>query len=322
MAKSNLAKDYQAIRIGSLAGDEPTTFDTFLKVGDRYVLYCRNGQIFDGDRLFRLKEKNIATLHIRATEQIQYNLYLQRNIEKAYSQDQNIPIDIRTSIVISYNCDLIEQMFEALDDQDLYRQIKDSSTKYVDFICNQSQAFESVMKIPNSDASISLHGARVGALAISLAEKLKLIDNNRPIHLLAFGCFIHDLEHIHSGFDYRRELKSLSKEDLKMYKKHPMDGAARLQEIKFFDPLVRQIVLQHEELMDGSGFPKGLKEDDMDPLMLVAGIANSYDRLVSFENKNPKEALKFLLIDKMGAYPLPFLQGLQGLLKERGLVTE
>jgi HD-GYP domain-containing protein (c-di-GMP phosphodiesterase class II) len=69
--------------------------------------------------------------------------------------------------------------------------------------------------------------------------------------------------------------------------------------------------------MDGSGFPKKLTGDDVDPMVLVVGAANAYDRFTTFQGLNPKGALKALLIDKVGAYPLKDLQTLQNILKSQ-----
>src|ERR1700735_1646661 len=85
--------DYIPVRIGSLASGHSTTFDTYVKAGQRYVLYCRNGDVFELPRLGRLKEKKIESLFILPTDQIPYNLYLQENLERAYRRGQGEPIE-------------------------------------------------------------------------------------------------------------------------------------------------------------------------------------------------------------------------------------
>jgi HD-GYP domain-containing protein (c-di-GMP phosphodiesterase class II) len=93
-----------------------------------------------------------------------------------------------------------------------------------------------------------------------------------------------------------------------------------LQGAKFLDQLVLSIITQHEEHADGTGFPKGLHEKDMDPLVVIVAMANAYDRLICFAGRSPKDALKNLLIDKLGAFPLPVLQNLQAILKRHAQV--
>lgn len=315
------AKDYQAIRIGSITGDTQTPFDTYLQVGKRFVLYCRNGDFIDGDRLNRLKQKNIANLFILKTDMSAYEAYTKRNADLAYTHSHGTALDIRADAIVVYNCRLIERFFANLENEDVYLELKSSSRRFLDFVSMEQDGMRALMNVPNPELKVSQHGVRVAAMAVALAKAMNWADNNRPIHLMVMGAFLHDLDFAATGFDYRRPLNSLSAEETATYRNHPMAGAKRLQEISYMESLVQQIILQHEEHADGSGFPKGLKESEMDPSVLFVGIANAFDRLISFEKKEPKDALKWLLIDKMGAYPLELLQALQNLLKSRGIVA-
>lgn len=315
------AKDYRAIRITSITGDTQTPFDTYLQVGARFVLYCRNGDFIDGDRLNRLKQKNIATLYILKSDVGAFNAYTKRNVDAAYNFASNIPIDVRAAAIIAYNCHLIESLFADLGNEDLYLELKSSSRRFMDFIVVEPDGMKALINVPTPDLKISQHGVRVGAIATALAQAMNWVDNSRPVHLMIMGAFLHDIEFAFSDFNYRRPLSSLNKEETVNYRNHPMGGAKRLQEIKHMESLVHQIILQHEEHADGTGFPKGLHEDEMDPSVLFVAIANAFDRLITFDGKDPKDALKTLLIDKMGAFPLPLLQALQRLLKTRGIVA-
>jgi HD-GYP domain-containing protein (c-di-GMP phosphodiesterase class II) len=313
------SSDYVPIRLSSLEGDIPTTFDTYVKIGTRFLLYCRNGLIFGKDRLERLKKKNIQSLYILPVEWMQYHLYLQRNVEQAYATNEST--EIRAKKIFRFNCELAESLLRNLKDPEIYEETKLSCVKFVEFVCSEEQALNALLLAPTDEQSIVQHSVRVAALATGLAQELHLVDGNRPIHLLALGCYIHDLEHFHSHFDCRRPLLSLSKEEMEDYRQHPLQAAEKLQGLQFIESLVWQIVLQHEENADGTGFPKGIKERDMDPMIMIVAVANSFDRLITFEGKSNKEALKGLLIDKMGAYPLDHLQALQSLLKKRHIVA-
>jgi HD-GYP domain-containing protein (c-di-GMP phosphodiesterase class II) len=314
------APEYQAIRIKSLSSEAATTFDTYIQVGSRYVLYCRNGDTFDGERLERLKQKSITELFILKIDIPAYERYIDRNAIAAYEHTPGMTIEQRAEKILKYNHGLIERFFRSPQEIDTYLELKNSSRRFIDFVCNEPQSLKALLDIPNADLNIPVHGVRVAAISTALAHSKNMVDNNRPVHLMVLGAFLHDLQFFESDFDYRRPLSALSKEDLKEYRKHPSDGAQKIQTIGHVDILVTQIIVQHEEHADGTGFPKGLHSDDMDPSVLLVGAANVYDRLVTFEAQTPKDALKNLLIDKMGAYELTLLQQLQSMLKSRGIV--
>ena len=56
--------DYTTIRVSTLRGDQKINFDAYLKIGEKMVLYVRQGDSFEGDRLKRLKEKKLKKMFI------------------------------------------------------------------------------------------------------------------------------------------------------------------------------------------------------------------------------------------------------------------
>jgi HD-GYP domain-containing protein (c-di-GMP phosphodiesterase class II) len=313
--------DYQAIRIGSLSGNYPTNFDTYIKAGPRFVLYCRNGDVFDEERLFRLKQKNVTELFILKTDLPAYELYLDRHIVEAYHFSPGAALEARAEKIMTFNRELIEKFFANPEDIEVYLELKGSSRHFIEFVTSEQQSLKALLDVPHTDLKISQHGVRVAALAVAFAQAKNMVDKNRPTYLMVMGAFLHDIEFGTSSFEFRRPITAFSKEEKKEYRKHPSNGAQKVQTFGHMDKLVVQIILQHEEQADGTGFPKGLREADMDPSVLIVAASNVYDRFVTFDGLTPKDAYKNLLIEKMGAFELPFLQGLQQMLKARGIVT-
>lgn len=66
-----------------------------------------------------------------------------------------------------------------------------------------------------------------------------------------------------------------------IYRKHPEFGAELLKATPGIPKSVVQVALDHEEHVDGTGFPRGLSGDKLSLLTKVVSIANVYDELVS-----------------------------------------
>ncbi|NJL24355.1 MAG: hypothetical protein HC902_03725 [Calothrix sp. SM1_5_4] len=96
-----------------------------------------------------------------------------------------------------------------------------------------------------------------------------------------------------------------------MYKNHPIEGAKKLKDLKHMDLHVTQIIMEHEERVDGSGMPEGKVERDLNPLSVFVQSANMFDRLVTFERVAKKEAVKRLFTELIGRFPLPHLNALK-----------
>ena len=81
------------------------------------------------------------------------------------------------------------------------------------------------------------------------------------------------------------------------------------------DETVINIIAQHEECINGSGFPLKLNEAKMDPLAIIVGTANALDRLITFEGVKLDQAVKALMVNSVGKYPLNQIQMLGDIMK-------
>lgn len=310
---------YTSIRVSTLRGDLEIPFDVYVKVGDHFVHYCRKGTSFAGDRLDRLKSKKITNMYIRPEEQLAYRQYLDASLAAAYSNNPPKPLEIRAQVIQGFQQAAAEECMETPDNQSVYEYVRTSLHQFVNFLDGEKEGAGALLRLVNTDQSITHHSVNVATLSAAMVMRAGA-KAGTPLHLLGLGCLLHDIDHFYSRLSVSRPVKDLSPEEAQHYKSHPLDGARRFQKSLFVDQLVLNIISQHEETMDGTGFPKGLRADDMDPLVMIAATANAYDRLVSFEGMEPKRALKSMLIDKVGVYPLPVLQTLQELLKEQKLL--
>lgn len=301
--------EYVPIRVSTLRGDEKIDFGAYVKINEKFVLYVREGDSFEGERLQRLKAKKLKKMFILPESEESYRQYLARNIEMAYDPASSKNLNVRSEIIQGAQQSNVEEVFENVDSVEAYNTAKDAAGRFVQFLMTQDQALASVLNIDNVDQNIAHHGVSVSSLAVSLANKLGITDD-KQIQLLALGSLLHDFGHFNSDLNLSRPLKQFSKEELAKYHSHPKHGAEQVQTKKHFDQSVINIIMQHEETVDGGGFPQKMVEKQMDPLALICGCANALDRLITFESIAKKEAHKALMIQTVGKYPLNHLKSL------------
>jgi HD-GYP domain-containing protein (c-di-GMP phosphodiesterase class II) len=309
---------FTPIRVATLRGDFKIPFDVYVRVAGKHILYCRQGSSFEGVRLERLKAKKLKKMYVRAEDEIPYKQYLEQSIDAAYSNSDR-PFDVRAEVIQGFQQAKAEEYMENPLDKTTYDHIKSSAQRFTEFVTINPDAVRAILKIPNTDCSVTHHSVSVAALSLALVLETKLREGH-PLHLLTLGCLVHDVEHYLGDYPVNKPPDQLTPEEKARYQEHPLKGGHRLQGVAFLDQLVVNVITQHEEHMDGSGFPKGLYEKDIDPLVIVAGTANAYDRIVSFEQTAPKDAMKSMLIDKIGMYPLLHLQNLQSILKRHKII--
>lgn len=308
--------DYVSIRVSTLRGDQKIDFNAYIKINDKMVLYLRRGDSFEGERLKRLKEKKLRKMFILNDEEVHYRGYLQKNIEIAYDEKSGKGLQARTEIIQGQQQSNVEEVFEDPSNVEYYNNTKDATGKYVQFLLANSKAINMVMDITNDDCNIAHHGVTVATLSVALAQKLNLTDSKK-IQLLALGALLHDFGHYDSGLALNRLVSSFSKEELTLYNKHPGLGAEKARDKKHFDQTVLNIIAQHEEHIDGSGFPHGLRESQTDPLSVIVSSANALDRLLTFEKVPQVQAVKKLMLEQVGTHPLNHIQMLGEILKSK-----
>jgi len=306
--------DYVSIRVSTLRGDQKIDFNAYIKINDKMVLYLRRGDSFEGDRLKRLKDKKLKKMFILNDEETKYRDYLQKNIEMAYDERSGKDIHARAEIVQGQQQSNTEEVFEDPGNIESYNNTKDAAGKYVQFLLSNSKAVGAIMSITNEECNIAHHGVTVSTLSVALAQKLGITDSKKT-QLLALGALLHDFGHHDSGVALNRPLTEFSKEEHVIYKNHASLGSQKVQDKKHFDQTVINIIAQHEECIDGSGFPIGARENQVDPLSIIVASANALDRMITFEKTPRTEAVKNLMIGQVGRHPLNHIQYLGEILK-------
>jgi len=167
---------------------------------------------------------------------------------------------------------------------------------------------------------IYFHSLNVSVIAMMIA-KAKML-SAEEIKEVAFASLFHDMGKVKVPTAILRKPTALTdpeKNYLKLHTKYGLEIAANMDS---FPESARTVIAQHHEMNDGSGYPDGLKGDQIDQLTQIVSVANAYDNLchsnVVAEQKIPYVALSHLyknckhlynhenlslLIKFMGIYP-------------------
>ena len=128
------------------------------------------------------------------------------------------------------------------------------------------------------DSYTAGHQKRVADLASAIAAKLNLpLHTIEGIHLSAL---IHDIGKIAIPAEILTKPKALTNFELAMLRNHVQTGYDILKNINF-PWSVAQIVLQHHERLDGSGYPNGLKGDSICEEAKIIAVADVVEAISS-----------------------------------------
>jgi len=122
------------------------------------------------------------------------------------------------------------------------------------------------------------HQRRVGELAEAIALEMNYPgDEVRGIHLAAL---IHDIGKIYVPSEILSKPVELTKNEFNIIKTHPRVGYDILGKIEFSWPIA-EMVYQHHERLDGSGYPRGLKGDEIVFQARILAVADVVEAMTS-----------------------------------------
>ena len=134
------------------------------------------------------------------------------------------------------------------------------------------------------DPYTSGHQRRVCQLAIRIAQEMKLPEDK--IEGIRIASLIHDIGKIGIPTEILSKPTKLTDIEFSLIKGHPQIGYDILKSIDFSYPVV-QIVLQHHERLDGSGYPNNLRGNKIILEARILGVADVAEAMSSHRPYRP-----------------------------------
>lgn len=285
-----ISPDYLPISPSSLRTNTTVGCDIYLLAKTtaevRFVLYCRGDAVFDEAKKSMLVAQRIKSLFIKKDEQQTYFDYLENNFQQIIS-DPGIPPDERTKIVHSAATNLVKDLFNDPKSGSIER-TKAFAHNMVDYVIKDSKSAESLLKIAVHEYYTYTHSVNVAAVGTLFGQDIGL--GVRDLKGLCAGILLHDVGKTRISTDILNKKGKLTKEEFEIIKKHPEYGAEVLEETGVQFKEERIVTLQHHENDDGSGYPYGLKKDEIHPCGKIARIIDVYDALTA--NRSYKDAIR------------------------------
>ncbi len=138
-----------------------------------------------------------------------------------------------------------------------------------------SSLMDIVHKVEKKDRYTIMHSDRVAEYATKIAKKMNL--NADQLGKIAQSSFLHDIGKINIPEEVLNKPSRLSEEEFAMIKKHPADGADMVMGTMYEE--LAPIIAQHHERLNGSGYPRGLKNDEILLEAKIIAVSDTYDAM-------------------------------------------
>lgn len=191
----------------------------------------------------------------------------------------------------------VEMLRDKTEEKELKEEIEESRIKLSRSLDN---ILNLITKITEMKDPYTLgHQAKVAYMAIKIAEKLNL--NEDIIQRIRLASFLHDIGKLTIPTEVLNKGGKFSENEYLLVKEHSKNGYEIIKRVEYLTP-VADIVLQHHERLDGSGYPLGLKDDEILLEARIIAVCDVFEAMTSHRPYRPafsiNDALKELKENK------------------------
>jgi PAS domain S-box-containing protein len=163
------------------------------------------------------------------------------------------------------------------------------------------------------------HQERVSRLVTAIAREMNLPEDH--VQALGTAALLHDLGKIHIPSDILSKPGKLSDIEYRLIQIHPEEGYEIIRNIDFTFPIA-EMILQHHERLDGSGYPRGLSGGQILPEARIIAVADVVEAMASHRPFRPalgiNAALEEIMEHRGTLYDAAAVDACRRLFQEKG----
>ncbi len=284
------------VRIKSIYPDTPTEFNLYVQINGRFVHYLHAGDKLSTEKLKTLESHAGASFYIQEKDFAIYKKYIHKEVNSNKLNDKQKALILRES---SYA--LVEELFENPDVNKALDESKEIISGFVSFMDAVPEGMAHLISLSSHDFYTYNHSLDVGIYCLGLARALTY--DSRDLLEMGQGALFHDIGKRMVSVDIICKAGPLDDVEWAQMSNHPAYGLKILDDHGKITDAIKACCFEHHENFLGTGYPQGLKGQEIHPFARIVALSDTYDALTTKRSYNkpmlPADALK-LMQQKLG----------------------
>lgn len=292
---------YVPVRISTLLRWGSASSDLFMKLSESKFI-----KVINGDEAFipadaeRFLSKKVQHLYITFNDAETYIKRFEQNITMVINSESK---ETDMSVLTLESMENVQKFAAVLGwTPEVLSAAKHAVSLAVKAVSSEPNIMKLVrQKLEDPSSKYSSHVGVLALVTCGFCQQLGWVSESTQMKL-GLAALMHDIsidekkyEKITTWNDAASDSAD-KRAEIQKYKNHPIDAAALVQSMKNVPADVDQIILQHHERVDGSGFPRGLGHGRISPMASVFIIVED---LISFLEDAPDFGENFQLFVKL-----------------------
>jgi len=302
MEKAPEQKDSAYIKLSPLMlfpGSE-SLFSVYLKQEDEYVLYAKEGEQLSVRHRRNLHENGVSEIFIRRADRERYSRYVEENLAGMLN-DEDMPMHERAAILYNASTDVVRDLFDDYlpkeMDEEQFERIVSMVRDAIKFLTMEN-ALKTLARFISHDYQTYSHCVQVFVYTTSTLFKCGYTED--MLVQCGLGAMLHDLGKTRIPRSILSKPGRLTTQERQLVNTHPLQGVSLLTHLPLGSETYN-CVLFHHEMLDGRGYPGGLKGSAIPHYVRTLTICDIYDALTSERSyaraMRPYQALRIMRDD-------------------------
>lgn len=287
---------FTSIKISEFYSSQPVLFDIYIKLkSNRYIKILHAGDTFSKERLDKYQnDKKVDFLYFEKKDLFKYvkfNSYFTRKI----IGNKKIGGAKKVKMLQNVTEKFLEQTFEEGLKPQIIDQGKEIAESVYEMVKESQDLFQVFKDYADFDPNAYTHAYLVTLFSTSIIKQFEW-QSKTTIECTALACMFHDIGKMKMDPNVAKmKVEDMNDEQLLEYKRHPEYGLELIDGNPMINNSVKQIILQHHEHFDGTGFPFNKRGSKILMLSNIVCLANDFVQIIQDEDQRPVDALKILL---------------------------
>ncbi|HYE02671.1 MAG TPA: HD domain-containing phosphohydrolase [Phycisphaerales bacterium] len=233
----------------------------------------------DSDRQ-RLIAGGTQFLYIQMADQSRFR---QQTVEclTDLASDPSTAVAARSAIIYKTSIELVNELLAEPDLAAKAPRLEVVSKSITALVINDQNAFSHLFAASHHDFYTATHMVNVATWMTTLAYAMGRRSTDE-LNLICQAGLLHDIGKLYIPEDLLNKKGKLEDREWAVIREHPVRGCEHLAKFEGIDPLTFTVTRQHHERMDGTGYPDGLKGDQIHPVSRICAVVDSFDAMTAF----------------------------------------
>ncbi|MDO9181559.1 MAG: HD domain-containing phosphohydrolase [Bacteriovorax sp.] len=294
-------ENFSRIKIDEFFSSQAVLFDIYIKLKEnKYLKILHAGDSFSKERIDKYKnEKKLDSLYFHNNDRrkfIQYNNFLAKRL----IDNKAVPAYNKVNQLKNVSEKFIEEAYTIGMKPQVIEQGKEVCENIYLLIESQPDLFSVLRSFQNFDPTAYAHSFLVTLYSTAIIKQFEW-QSKATIETTAMACMFHDVGKMLLPKELAGlKVKDMTPEQFEAYKQHPILGAQVVEGNRAINNSIKQIIMQHHEAYDGTGFPYERKGNKILTLANIVCLVDDFVHIMMEDKLQPTEALRKILTNKVG----------------------